>query len=279
MNDVNAAPAPLISIVTPVYNGSRYIEELILSVRGQTLQDFEHIVIDDGSTDDGATVGILSRFPHLRWWTRPNKGQYETLNEGIAAARGKLVCIVSADDVLHSAEVFTKVAEAWAGEPGLDALYGRTELMDKHGAAVQGQAGRPDESYPRRINFYFLLIHHCSMFVRREFLAAHRISFDGSLRYTGDWDWVIRILKLGRTRFIDLPVSRYRVHEQQTRQTSQRAALTAEDRIVLRRHGSSYLFHRILINYFRVQKAACVLLREGPQSLLKDTRRFLARRS
>ena len=58
---------PLVSIITPVYNGAEYLEELIISVRDH--QDYpyiEHIIIDDGSTDDGETVSILKKYPHLR---------------------------------------------------------------------------------------------------------------------------------------------------------------------------------------------------------------------
>jgi glycosyltransferase involved in cell wall biosynthesis len=62
--------SPLVSIMTPVYNGSKYIEELILSVKSQDYTEIEHIVIDDGSADNGATVDILKRYPHVRWWSR-----------------------------------------------------------------------------------------------------------------------------------------------------------------------------------------------------------------
>ncbi|MBE3118290.1 MAG: glycosyltransferase, partial [Candidatus Atribacteria bacterium] len=91
---------PLVSIITPVYNGAAFIEELILSVQRQDYPNIEHIIIDDGSRDDGATIAILKRYPHLRWWSRENKGQYATMNEGLEAAKGEFVCFISADDLL-----------------------------------------------------------------------------------------------------------------------------------------------------------------------------------
>ncbi len=60
---------PLVTIITPVYNGAKYIEELILSVKAQDYPYIEHIIIDDGSDDGGATVAILKRHTHLRWWS------------------------------------------------------------------------------------------------------------------------------------------------------------------------------------------------------------------
>ena len=65
---------PLVSIITPVYNGAEYLNEMIQSVQRQDYPNIEHLIIDDGSQDDGATVAILEKYPHLRWWSRENKG-------------------------------------------------------------------------------------------------------------------------------------------------------------------------------------------------------------
>lgn len=274
---VAAAGQPLISVVTPVYNCGAYIEELIQSVIGQSYPYFEHIVIDDGSTDDGATVDVLRRYPHLRWWTRPNKGQYATLNEGIDSAAGDLLVIISADDAFNSPEVFDEVVRAWSEDPTFDAIYGRTALMNSQSRNVPDRYGRPDERYPLWINRHFLLIHHCSLFVSLPFVRKHAPSFDTTLRYTGDWDWINRIVARGRLRFVDRVWSKYRIHPEQTRQATARRALIAEDKLVLSRHGSSYLQHQLLVNYFRAKKLILMLLLEGPSAAGAGVKRFLQR--
>ena len=264
----SSSPA-LISVITPVYNGSQYLEALIQSVQAQTHPRIEHIVIDDGSNDSGATLAVLARHPHVRWWTRPNRGQYATLNEGLSAASGDWICIISADDLLAAPTAFARLlAEADHGKQ-FDAIYGRTELMDESGTPIVESSVRPDESSPKWLNYHFLAIHHCSMLVARRFVNARRLFFDTSLRFTGDWDWIIRILRAGRTRYVDVPVSRYRLHEQQTRQTARRADLVEEDRKVLARYGSSYLLHRLVINYIRLRKLITILISEGIGSAWK----------
>jgi len=259
----------LISVITPVYNGSQYLEALIQSVRAQTHPRIEHIVIDDGSTDSGATLAVLTRHPHVRWWTRPNRGQYATLNEGLAAANGDWICIISADDLLAAPTAFAQLLAETDHAKQLDAIYGRTELMDESGATVFKLHGRLDESSPKWLNYHFLAIHHCSLLVARRFVNAHRLFFDTSLRFTGDWDWIIRILRAGRTCYVDVPISRYRLHEQQTRQTARRADLVEEDRKVLARYGSSILLHRLVINYIRLRKLIAILADEGIGSAWK----------
>ncbi len=69
---------PLASIITPVYNGAKYLDQLIVCVRDQDYPAIEHI-IDDDSTDDNATVAILNKYPRLR--------TYETLGMAVRSLK------------------------------------------------------------------------------------------------------------------------------------------------------------------------------------------------
>src|ERR1035437_2844540 len=91
---------PLVSIITPVYNGAMYLDKLIQSIQNLDYPNIEHIIIDDGSTDNEATINVLKKYSHLRWWTRPNRGQYATMNEGLEAAKGEFICFICADDII-----------------------------------------------------------------------------------------------------------------------------------------------------------------------------------
>ena len=89
---------PKISVVIPVYNGSKYIEETLNSVLNQSYKDFEIIVIDDGSTDN--TSEIVNRFPSpVRLIQNKHNGKSFSRNIGIRAARGELISFVDADDL------------------------------------------------------------------------------------------------------------------------------------------------------------------------------------
>jgi Glycosyl transferase family 2 len=92
---------PVISVVLPVYNGEKFIGEAVQSILDQTFTNFELIAIDDGSTDQ--TLAILERFRSLdhrvKVVSRENRGLVETLNEGVALAKGAWVARMDADDV------------------------------------------------------------------------------------------------------------------------------------------------------------------------------------
>lgn len=213
---------PLVSIITPVYNGAKYLDQLICSVRDQDYPRVEHIVIDDGSDDQGATVAVLKKYPHLRWWTRANRGQYATMNEGLDAASGEIVCFISADDVMAEQAIHNAVAYTTSHRPGFDGVYGKYTYIEEQGAIYwyQPLIRRAPLSFYR----YSPFIAHCSLYLRRDVLLAKGLHFDASLRYTGDYDWLVRIHAAGlRLGYLNRTLSLVRWHDDRASSKSIRA--------------------------------------------------------
>ena len=233
---------PLVSIITPVYNGQKYLAELIESVREQAYPNIEHIIIDDGSTDDGATLAILRHYPHLRWWSRENRGQYATMNEGLESAKGELVCFVSADDVLLPGAIRC-VVEILRRNPEFDGLCGLTQFMDEAGNPYPTPP--PFQMAPYRYYAYFSHISHCSLYIKRVRLLEKSLFFDPSLRYVGDYDWILRILDVLKVYPSRIPLSKVRIHAEQT---SKRNVLEMrkEHRRVVASHRISPLLYKLL---------------------------------
>lgn len=92
--------APLISIITPVFNGEHYIAACIENVIAQGFDQVEHLIVDGGSTDN--TVAIIqdhaARYPHIRWMSEKDRGQSDAMNKGIGMARGEFISFLNADD-------------------------------------------------------------------------------------------------------------------------------------------------------------------------------------
>lgn len=119
------ASEPLFSVVIATYNYGRFVARAIDSVLDQTLDDYEIVVVDDGSTDDTQErlCAYAGRITSIR---RANGGQASAYNDGIALARGRFVCILDADDELlpDALEVFARHIEAVGPDGDTCIFYG-----------------------------------------------------------------------------------------------------------------------------------------------------------
>ena len=122
---------PLLSIVTPVFNPGEYLERCLESVAALPL-DYEHVVVDGGSTD--GTVALLRsrEDPRLRWVSEPDRGQTHAVNKGLEMARGELLMWVNGDDEVVPAGVAAAVE--WLQEhPETQVVYGGLDFTDAAG--------------------------------------------------------------------------------------------------------------------------------------------------
>ena len=93
---------PEISVIVPIYNTDSFLEECLESIAAQTFQDFEAILVDDGSTDSSARIaeGFVKRDSRFRLISQHNLGLSEARNTGLRNARGNWIAFVDSDDVL-----------------------------------------------------------------------------------------------------------------------------------------------------------------------------------
>lgn len=262
---------PLVSIITPVRNGALYLEDAIQSVLRQDYPNIEHIIIDDGSTDDGATVAILKRYPHLRWWHRENRGIYATLNEGVTAARGSILGNISADDMYIAPSSISAVVKHWQSNPDLECVYGRFMCVDNNGLPfpVQPRAVGPWAKWLLR---YWFFISLPSLFVSREIAIRENLWFDATLQLAADWDWVIRLLKTGcKFGYLNRPLSMHRIHAGQA-STVKVETMRVEQREICRRYGMNYRLLLIVIRMLgyrnRLLKGLWILRTKGIKGLI-----------
>lgn len=106
------ALAGLVSVVTPAFNAADSIERVVSSVASQSVPVLEHIVVDDGSSDD--TMGELGRlernFAHLQIISQPRQGAARARNAGIEMARGRYIAFLDADDEWQPEKLARQIA-------------------------------------------------------------------------------------------------------------------------------------------------------------------------
>ncbi|NLW75394.1 MAG: glycosyltransferase [Methanomicrobiales archaeon] len=122
---------PLVSIITPSFNKGPFIEETILSIRNQTYQNIEHIVIDGGSTDE--TISILQKYDNnLNWISEPDNGQSDAINKGWRQAKGDIIAYLNADDT-YLPDAIETVVHFFLTHPDSVMVYGDGIVSDEFG--------------------------------------------------------------------------------------------------------------------------------------------------
>ena len=137
-------PDPLVSVIVPAYNAASTVQETLRSVLAQTFSRIEVIVVDDGSTDDTATVvaEIADQDARVRLERQPQYGVATARNHAIQCASGEFIAPMDADDLWHPTKLERQLERFKGGEPDLGLVYSWFRYMDTDGL-VQGDGPRP----------------------------------------------------------------------------------------------------------------------------------------
>lgn len=110
-----------ISIVTPTYNRCDMLEDVIRNITAQKDRDFEHLIIDGGSTD--GTLRMLEKYKHLNIVSELDDGIYDAMNKGIKRAVGDIILILNSDDLLCE-DALKNIRKFFLQNPAVDTVCG-----------------------------------------------------------------------------------------------------------------------------------------------------------
>jgi len=167
----------LITVILPVFNGEKYLVEAIESILNQTYENFEFIIINDGSKD--GTLEIIEKYKkqdsRILLISRENRGLVESLNEGLGLAKGKYIARMDADDISERSR-FENQLEIMENNK-LDVVGSHFIVIDDDGVKQQAVFMPIKEEL---ISLQFLdtvPVAHPSVMINREFLLKHKLSY------------------------------------------------------------------------------------------------------
>ena len=188
-----------ISIITINYNNCAGLEQTLQSVAAQNSRDFEHIIIDGGSTD-GSKDLILRYCDKISYWvSEPDKGVYNAMNKGALAAKGDYCMFVNSGDQLHSSKT---IAEIIANKPSTDIVMGMVENMSTSGTSSVWHPCEED-----KISLVYLRdnpVHHPGALIRTSLQQS--IPYNENLRICSDRQFFIEALILNNCSYSTIPV-------------------------------------------------------------------------
>jgi len=193
---------PFFTIITASLNNKASIKKTIESVKNQSFQRLEHIIIDGGSTD--GTLNIIRQYENtynLSWISEPDQGIADALNKALKISRGRYVLVIHADDQLLTKNVLERVYPILRGEKA--DIYSFPIFLDHK------QKGGILKKPIRMLwwNHFKLIFLHQGCFVHKR-LFKKIGDFDCSYKIAMDYDLFYRALLHGaKVKFLDFPIA------------------------------------------------------------------------
>ena len=200
---------PLVSVVVPSYQQSRFLEQALRSVLEQEYEPLEVIVVDGGSKDE--SVDVISRYAdRLAWWTsEADRGQAHALNKGFARAGGEVLGWLASDDVLEPGAV-ARVVDELEERPDVLLVYGEALFVDESGAELFPLEPRAFDVEAMVRTCANHVVQPGSLFRRRAWELAGPLNEKG--HYLFDFEFALAVGREGPVARIPDRLALYRVH-------------------------------------------------------------------
>lgn len=184
---------PQISVIVPVYNVEKYLTQCIESILSQTYQEFELLLIDDGSEDNSGSIcdhysNIDSR---VHVFHKENGGVSSARNMGIEHAKGEWVCFVDSDDWIDK-DTFEYITGLWKGADFLQFGYRRTGGTASEYSYVPSKVLRYSTSVYCTKRIYHSAI--CGYLLKLNIIKKYKISFPNHIKYGEDQAFILKTL-------------------------------------------------------------------------------------
>lgn len=223
---------PLVSVVIPSYNHEKYVGTAIASVLAQTYDNIELIIVDDGSTDNSPDVIRQVNDQRVRIIEQENRGAHNAINRGLDAARGDYLAILNSDDIFLPDRLMRCVEHL--GESRAELVASWLEVIDQAGITLGIKEGwknmlpwdipnykntfaKTDDFALNLLVSNFVATTSNLVFTRRLYDAIGGMR---NLRFTHDWDFLIRAAAAFRCCLISDPLIKYRIHDSNTISTN-----------------------------------------------------------
>jgi glycosyltransferase involved in cell wall biosynthesis len=204
---------PIVTVLLPVYNGEKYLQEAIESILQQSFSDFEFLIIDDGSTDNSRSIIEQFSDHRIRLLTNPKRLRLSgVLNRGLQEAKGKYIARMDADDIALTQRLQQQVT--FMESNPLVGLCG--SAIEIFGENIKVRT----DIYPEnseKIHAYALFdcpFCHPAVMLRKYMVLENELNYDGSYYPTEDYELWSRAIKLFPVANLSEVLLKYRVHEE-----------------------------------------------------------------
>lgn len=256
-----------VSVIIPYYNHLDYIFTTIDSVLNQSFNDFELIVVNDGSPCDGhEKIKKYSQLKRFTYIYQDNAGVSSALNHGIRKASGEYVALIGSDDVMEVSRL--EIQYRMMSESLIDGLATYVERIDKDGLFINAvnpkKSGFLDFNYFLSTDFYFPA--PSAMYRKSKLISAGLFDITKTIE---DWSLWLKLSKANAKLYLhDEILTKYRIHDSASSNDIKMFAGICD---ILVEHRKGHISKVLYIMFFNYLKRSRNLLRKNPKSFIKLT--------
>ncbi len=247
---------PLVTIVTPSFNQSRFLEETINSVLKQSYPNIEYIIVD-GASSDGSLEIIKQYAPRLTHWvSEKDRGQTDAINKGFAIAKGEVLAWLNSDDTLLPNAV-AEAAAYLSENPDVGMVYGDANYIDGKSSVI-GRFPAAETDLARLRRGYVHIPQQASFFRRSLWMQVGPL--DPDFYFAMDYDLWVRLAERSKLKYLPRTWANFRLH-------ADAKTISADDQCwpemlkVHFRNGGSKIAPIVLKYYVRKLAAPLILWR------------------
>jgi glycosyltransferase involved in cell wall biosynthesis len=240
---------PLVSIITPILNGEKYLEQCIRNVLSQDYEAIEHIFVDGDSKD--RTIEILEKYHKLhpkrvRYFIEKGSNSNDAWNKGWEISNGEIFGELGVDDRLNAGAI-TTVVNFFKENPDAHFVFGKCNYIDDKDKIIMVRGDR-DFDFNDAINFMNPI--PCTSAFYRKSVIKEIGPLDGKSVLASDYDYWIRVATKFKLYRIDNVLSSFRIHPGSISGSKNAISLYSKDQYVIaRKHGKGSVFSPVWFKY------------------------------
>lgn len=241
---------PLVSVITPVFNGEMYLRETINSVLAQTYRNIEYIVVDGASSDKTVDIVLEYGSSISKLISEPDTGMYNAINKGIMQSSGEIVCYLNADDFYYPDAILLAVEQFKTRD--VDICFGNLVFVNEKSIEIYRSRG-VDLSYSRLLQLGRLSFCQPTVFWTRS-LYDRVGGFDESYRYVADTHFLYHALRItgDKRAHINKFLAAFRVHSAGFSTKAAKEMITEHERVLLELGASSSVMRPMIEAYVKL---------------------------
>ncbi len=232
---------PLVSIVIPLYNREHFISDTLKSVRSQTFENWECIVVDDGSTDNGIKVveQICKEDSRIKLIQQTNNGAQSARNNGIKAAKGKWINFLDSDDTFFSEKLESQLVKINQDDQ-VDVVTCYSEIVNKVKQQKSSFEWKTKGNILKGILDGTIYVDYNCAIIRKSKLVEMGF-LDEACPSFQEWDTHIRLAEISKYDYVPKPLVSYYIHGNQI---SSNPARAVKGRLYLyKKHADKFKTH------------------------------------